>query len=50
MQDVSALLGHGSIKTTERHCAPWNRCRRERLAAIVRPGRKPQSEKPAERV
>ena len=36
MQDVSTLLGHGSIRTTERYYAPWNRSRRDRLAAIVR--------------
>ena len=36
MQDVSALLGHASITTTERHYAPWDRSRRDRLAAIVR--------------
>ena len=36
MQDVSALLGHSSIRTTERYYAPWNRSRRDRLAAIVR--------------
>ena len=36
MQDVSALLGHSSIQTTERYYAPWNRSRRDRLAAIVR--------------
>ena len=36
MQDVSALLGHASITTTERHYAPWDLSRRDRLAAIVR--------------
>ena len=36
MQDVSTLLGHSSIRTTERYYAPWNRSRRDRLAAIVR--------------
>ena len=36
MQDVSTLLGHSSIQTTERYYVPWNRSRRERLAAIVR--------------
>ncbi len=36
MHDVSVLLGHSSVATTERHYAPWNRSRRERLVAIVR--------------
>ena len=36
MQDVSTLLGHSSIQTTEHYYAPWNRSRRDRLAAIVR--------------
>lgn len=36
MQDVSTLLGHSSVQTTERYYAPWNRSRRDRLAAIVR--------------
>ena len=36
MQDVSTLLGHGSLATTERHYAPWNLARRERLGRIVR--------------
>ena len=40
MQDVSTLLGHSSIQTTERYYAPWNRSRRERLAAIVRDANK----------
>ncbi len=35
MQDVSVLLGHSSVKTTEQYYAPWNRSRRERLVAIV---------------
>ncbi len=35
MDDVGDLLGHSSRQTTERHYAPWNRSRRERLAAIV---------------
>ena len=33
--DVSTLLGHRSILTTERYYAPWNRSRRERLRRIV---------------
>ncbi len=36
IQDVSTLLGHSSVATTERHYAPWNLARRERLALIVR--------------
>ena len=35
MEDVSALLGHGSIRVTERHYAPWNTARRDRLVAIM---------------
>ena len=36
MQDVSTLLGHSSVRTTERYYAPWNRARRRRLAQIVK--------------
>ena len=36
MQDVSTLLGHGSVATTERYYAPWNLALRERLGRIVR--------------
>ena len=31
IEDVCSLLGHGSIRTTERYYAPWDRRRRERL-------------------
>lgn len=36
MEDVSTLLGHSSIRTTERHYAPWNAARNARLTQIVR--------------
>lgn len=36
IEDVSALLGHRSIRVTERHYAPWNSARRDRLVAILR--------------
>ena len=36
MEDVSVLLGHSSIRTTERYYAPWDLSRRNRLLAIVR--------------
>lgn len=36
MEDVSVLLGHSSIRTTERYYAPWDLSRRDRLLAIVR--------------
>ncbi len=35
-QDVSSLLGHRSVATTEQYYAPWNRARRERLGRIIR--------------
>ena len=35
LQDVSALLGHSSVQTTERYYAPWDTARRDRLVAIV---------------
>jgi integrase/recombinase XerD len=34
--DVSILLGHGSIKITEKHYAPWVKARQEQLTASVR--------------
>ncbi len=36
IEDVQILLGHTSIKTTERHYAPWVRSRQERLEEHVR--------------
>lgn len=35
MQDVSTLLGHSSVSTTERYYAPWNVSRRDRLIKII---------------
>ena len=35
MQDVSTLLGHSSIRTTETYYAPWNQARRARLASLL---------------
>ena len=35
IEDVSALLSHSSVRTTERYHAPWDRSRRDRLVAIV---------------
>jgi integrase/recombinase XerD len=36
MEDVSILLGHSSIKTTEASYAPWVRARQDRLEQHVR--------------
>lgn len=36
MEDVSILLGHTSIKTTQRSYSPWVRARQERLESHVR--------------
>lgn len=36
MQNVSVLLGHSSIQTTERYYAPWIKSRRDRLVRVVR--------------
>ncbi len=36
MGDVSTLLGHSSVATTERYYAPWSSARRNRLGRIVR--------------
>ena len=40
IKDVSVLLGHSSMQTTERYYAPWDRSRRDRLARIVRDAHK----------
>jgi integrase len=36
MDRVSALLGHSSIKVTEKHYSPWVRARQEQLEADVK--------------
>ena len=36
MDRVSVLLGHSSIKVTEKHYSPWVRARQEQLEADVR--------------
>jgi integrase len=36
MERVSVLLGHGSIRVTERHYAPWVKARQEQLEADVK--------------
>lgn len=36
MEDVSTLLGHSSVKTTEKYYAPWDTIRRARLSHVVR--------------
>ena len=36
IEDLSTLLGHSSVNTTERHYAQWNMARRDRLSQIVR--------------
>jgi integrase len=36
LQEVSILLGHRSIKTTEKHYAPWTRSRQDALEVAVK--------------
>lgn len=36
IEDVSILLGHSSVKVTERHYSPWVQARRIRLENIIR--------------
>ena len=35
IEDLSTLMGHSSVNTTERHYAHWNMARRDRLSRIV---------------
>jgi len=35
LEEVSRLLGHASIRTTERHYAPWVKSRQDRLDSLV---------------
>ena len=35
LEEVSRLLGHSSIRTTERHYAPWVKSRQDRLDSLV---------------
>ena len=36
IDQVSVLLGHASVKTTERHYAPWVRARQEQLEQSIK--------------
>ncbi len=36
LEQVSMLLGHQSVRVTERHYAPWVRARQQELEASVR--------------
>jgi len=36
LEEVSMLLGHASIRVTERHYAPWVKARQDRLEAAVK--------------
>jgi integrase/recombinase XerD len=36
LERVSVLLGHGSVKVTEKHYSPWVRARQEQLEANVK--------------
>lgn len=35
LEEVSKLLGHTSVKTTEKHYAPWVTARQDRLDTLV---------------
>jgi integrase/recombinase XerD len=45
LEDVSKLLGHTSIKTTEKHYAKWVKARQDRLDSLVRTTWKPTLKK-----
>lgn len=47
MEEVSRLLGHTSIRTTEKHYAKWSKGRQERLNALVKGTWKQQRKKAA---
>ena len=36
IEQVSVLLGHSSLKITEKHYSPWVKARQEQLEAAVR--------------
>ena len=36
IEDVATLLGHTSIRVTEKHYAPWVKVRQDRLEEAVR--------------
>jgi integrase/recombinase XerD len=36
LEEVSLLLGHKSVKITERHYAPWVKARQEKLSESVK--------------
>jgi len=36
IDQVSMLLGHASVKITEKHYSPWVKARQDQLAASVR--------------
>src|SRR5208283_4936746 len=35
LEEVSRLLGHASVRTTEKHYAPWVRSRQDRLDVLI---------------
>lgn len=46
LEEVSRLLGHSSIKTTEKHYAPWVKSRQDRLDSLVMATWKKESSTP----